>query len=37
METIEDWEFINSSLKDEIGNKYNEWHQGLLRNLNTAG
>ena len=37
METIEEWEFINSSLKDEIGNKYNDGHQGLLRSLNTVG
>ena len=35
METLEEWEFINSSLKDQIGNKYNEWHIGLLRNLTT--
>ena len=36
METIEEWEFINGSLKDQIGNKYNEWHIGLLRNLATT-
>ena len=29
METIEEWEFINSSLKDQIGNALNEWHIGL--------
>ena len=36
METIEEWEFINSSLEDQIGSKYNEWHIGLLRNLGTT-
>ncbi|XP_067041226.1 uncharacterized protein [Acropora muricata] len=35
METIEEWEFINSSMKDQIGNENNEWHIGLLRNLTT--
>ena len=35
METIEEWEFINSSLKDQKGNKNDEWHIGLLRNLDT--
>ena len=32
METIEEWEFINGSLKDQIGSRYNEWHIGLFRN-----
>ena len=36
METIEEWEFINSSLKDQIGSKYYEWHIGLLKNLTTG-
>ena len=36
METIEEWEFINGSLKDQTGNKYNEWHIGLLRNQTTG-
>ena len=36
METIEEWEFINSSLKDQIGNRYNEWHIGLLKNQTTG-
>lgn len=35
METIEEWEFINGSLKDQIGNEFNEWHIGLLRNRTT--
>ena len=35
METIEEWEFINSSLKNQIGNEFNEWHIGLLKNLAT--
>ena len=35
METIEEWEFINGSLKDQIGSRYDEWHIGLLRNLTT--
>ena len=35
METIEEWEFINGSLKAQIGNIYNEWHIGLLRNITT--
>ena len=36
METIEEWEFINSSLKDQIGNAFNEWHIGLLKNQTTG-
>ena len=36
METIEEWEFINGSLKDQTGNKDNEWHIGLLRNQTTG-
>ena len=36
METIEEWEFINSSLKDQIGNALNEWHIGLLKNQTTG-
>ena len=36
METIEEWEFINSSLKDHIGNAFNEWHIGLLKNQTTG-
>ncbi|XP_015750195.1 PREDICTED: C-type mannose receptor 2-like [Acropora digitifera] len=36
METIEEWEFINSSLKDQIGNALNEWHIGLVINLTTG-
>ena len=36
METIEEWEFINGSLKDQIGSRYNEWHIGLFRNLTTG-
>ena len=36
METIEEWEFINGSLKDQIGSRYNEWHIGLLKNLTTG-
>ena len=36
METIEEWEFINSSLKDQIGIRYNEWHIGLLKNQTTG-
>ena len=36
METIEEWEFINSSLKDQIGSALNEWHMGLLRNPTTG-
>ena len=36
METIEEWEFINGSLKDQIGSRYNEWHIGLLRNPTTG-
>ena len=35
METIEEWEFINSSLKDQTGNYLNEWHIGLFKNLTT--
>ena len=35
METIEEWEFINASFKDQIGNKDNEWHIGLLKNPTT--
>ena len=36
METIEEWEFINGSLKDQIGSIYDEWHIGLLKNLTTG-
>ncbi|XP_015750194.1 PREDICTED: C-type lectin domain family 17, member A-like [Acropora digitifera] len=36
METIEEWEFINSSLKDQIGNALKEWHIGLVINLTTG-
>ena len=36
METIEEWEFINSSLKDQIGSVINEWYIGLLRNQTTG-
>ena len=36
METIEEWEFINGSLKDQIGSAFNEWHIGLLRNPTTG-
>ena len=36
METIEEWEFINGSLKDQIGNALNEWHIGLVINLTTG-
>ena len=36
METIEEWEFINSNLKDQIGNALNEWHIGLVINLTTG-
>ena len=36
METIEEWEFINSSLKDQIGSALNEWHIGLVRNQTTG-
>ncbi|KAK2551262.1 hypothetical protein P5673_027851 [Acropora cervicornis] len=36
METIEEWEFINGSLKDQIGSVINEWHIGLLKNQTTG-
>ena len=36
MGTIEEWEFINSSLKDQMGNTVNEWHIGLLKNRTTG-
>ena len=36
METIEEWEFINSSLKDQTGSVFDEWHIGLLKNLTTG-
>ena len=36
METIEEWEFINSSLKDQIGNAFDEWHIGLVISLTTG-
>ena len=36
METTEEWEFINSSLKDQIGSIFNEWHIGLFRNPTTG-
>ena len=36
METIEEWEFINGSLKDQIGSAFNEWHIGLLKNKTTG-
>ena len=36
METIEEWEFINGSLKDQIGSRYNEWYIGLLKNPTTG-
>lgn len=36
METIKEWEFINSSLKHQTGNVKSEWHIGLLRNQTTG-
>ncbi|XP_044176027.1 uncharacterized protein LOC114975098 [Acropora millepora] len=36
METIKEWEFINSRLKDQIGSYENEWHIGLLKNQTTG-
>ena len=36
METIEEWEFINGILKDQIGSIYDEWHIGLLKNRTTG-
>ena len=36
METIKEWEFINSSLKDQIGSYENEWHIGMLKNKATG-
>ena len=35
METIEEWEYINGSLKDQTGNTHNEWHIGLFKNITT--
>ena len=36
METIKEWEFINGHLKDQKGNKDDEWHIGLMKNLTTG-
>ena len=36
METLQEWEFINETIKDLTSGQYNEWHIGLSRNLTTG-
>ena len=36
METSQEWEFINKTIKDLKSGQYNEWHIGLLKNVTTG-
>ena len=36
LETVQEWEFINQTMKDRKAFRYNEWHIGLFKNLTTG-
>ena len=36
METLQEWEFINKTIKDLTSGQRDEWHIGLLKNLTTG-
>ena len=36
METLQEWEFINKTIKDLTSGHFNEWHIGLFKNLTTG-
>ena len=36
METSQEWEFINKTIKDLTSCQYNEWHIGLFKNRTTG-
>ena len=36
METLQEWEFINKTIKDLTSGQFNEWHIGLFKNLTTG-
>ena len=36
METLQEWEFINKTIKNLTAVEYNEWHIGLSKNLTTG-
>ena len=36
LETLQEWEFINKTLKDQTANEYDEWHIGLFKNSTTG-
>ena len=36
METLQEWEFINKTIKDLTSVRFNEWHIGLFKNRTTG-
>ena len=36
METLQEWEFINKTIKDLTSGQFNEWHIGLFKNVTTG-